>query len=755
MVGSRTQSFAKSSVSGVKVTGGSLADKIFLTERVTARTTLYGLAGNDSITGGGGNDSVQGGTGDDKIVGGSGNDTLNGNEGADSIYGQAGNDQAYAGPGNDYLEGNSGNDVLWGMEDNDTIYGGDGNDYLRGHAGTNVADGGVGDDDVVANSGSSTSTPPTSPPPSTGTPTGTPTLGAWTSFTKSNASYDAPQLVVKVLGQTVIAGQQIHANALSSTLRTGTILTAKFDWNFGDPGGAYNSLRGWNVAHAYEAPGTYTLALTVTDEKNQSTTLTTTIKVLADTRKTIYVAANGNDANDGRSPDRPVKSITRANKMLVSDNMKVLFRRGDTFSTNLPLGITTKNVTIGAYGSGNRPVITRVKGNGSSTISIFHNTVNAVVRDIVFDTPYVATGNTAGSLPINAITTGGTNTSIRGCEFRNVNYGIDGFRQPQGLLVQDNSAPLTTGVRGYLAWGEGSDHVYLGNYAANSTREHNIRLVNVTRMLLAFNDLTNLDRSSVDAPDGSKGAIEVHNGSYAYVYENKVTDGPIRVGPRGGSTEPTTTKTDWVVIERNEVTNTDIRMTPGAHHVFVRNNVISESAGSAGFSVVARDTEGRVASDIVIANNTVKNPGTGGKFLRVDGEAQRVTLVNNLFVMPNLSTGDGSSSVFVADDDLNGFAKIANNVWQKPMKIILWAQGGMNWVRTKFDNKVGYKTPAEWEAYAQVSGDTFSSTTISGWTPSSSSVAANFAVKIAGVFDDHYGKSRPLSGDISAGAVEV
>ncbi len=51
------------------ITGGKLADKF-----------LYGLAGNDTISGGLGNDLINGGTGKDTLTGGSGNDTFDFNK---------------------------------------------------------------------------------------------------------------------------------------------------------------------------------------------------------------------------------------------------------------------------------------------------------------------------------------------------------------------------------------------------------------------------------------------------------------------------------------------------------------------------------------------------------------------------------------------------------------------------------------------------------------------------------------------------
>jgi hypothetical protein len=63
-----------------------------------------------------------------------------------------------------------------------------------------------------------------------------------------------------------IAPCVLHVNALRFPLASGTPLTARYDWDFGDPGSKYNTLTGFNAAHVYEGPGKYTVKLTVTDE---------------------------------------------------------------------------------------------------------------------------------------------------------------------------------------------------------------------------------------------------------------------------------------------------------------------------------------------------------------------------------------------------------------------------------------------------------------------------------------------------------
>ena len=70
---------------GIQNIEGSAGDDILVASN--AGVTLYGLAGNDRLTGGTGNDLLYGGGGDDILEGGRGDDTLNGGEGADQLYG--------------------------------------------------------------------------------------------------------------------------------------------------------------------------------------------------------------------------------------------------------------------------------------------------------------------------------------------------------------------------------------------------------------------------------------------------------------------------------------------------------------------------------------------------------------------------------------------------------------------------------------------------------------------------------------------
>jgi hypothetical protein len=65
--------------------------------------------------------------------------------------------------------------------------------------------------------------------------------------------------------------------------------------------------------------------------------------------------------------------------------------------------------------------------------------------------------------------------------------------------MQRCTAPSVTGVRSYMIYVQGSDFVIVGDTVANSTREHCLRVDGADRVLIAYNDLNNLDRARPEA----------------------------------------------------------------------------------------------------------------------------------------------------------------------------------------------------------------------------------------------------------------
>ncbi len=642
---------------------------------------------------------------------GDGNDTVRGSGGADVIRAGRGNDVIFARGGDDRVDAGGGNDIVWGGEGNDTLYGGAGSDKAYGNEGVNTVDLGssanIPPSRPVENhsgNGGDTNLPPATPVDTGTNPRPTPAPIPTPVEETPSSSVDAPVVKVEFVKKSVAAGQAVHAHALNTELKNGTILTAKFEWTFGDD--SNTTLVGWNVGHTYAKAGTYTMTLTVTDALGNRTVKNETITITEANRTKIYVSATGNDNNDGLTPETAIRSVAKASSK-IDDNTEVLFRRGDKFNVTEAMAIADTNVVIGAYGTGSRPVLMRqAGGSGRGIISIWISSVDITVRDITFDSPYTFEAGYKGKIEADAIYAGGKDITVSGCEFLNLTDAINSDRDVKGLLVENNIAPLTTGIRGYLVWGEGTDHVYLNNTVANSTREHAIRVNFTNRILVAVNDFANRDRTATgDKEDIAKGAIELHTVSHGYVTGNTVRDGALRAGPRGAA-EATTTKAEWIVFEGNTVLNVGMTIRPGTHHVMIRNNVINNEAGES-IVIYKPDAEGRVSSDITVDNNTAVNHASSGKFIMIQGKVNGITLTDNLYVAPNLKPTDNAAApVYVAMNDLSVFTRISGNVWPS-VTGGNWAKGGINYVGDTWGSTSAYKTTVAWEDYDVVEGDQF------------------------------------------------
>jgi len=73
-----------------------------------------------------------------------------------------------------------------------------------------------------------------------------------------------------------------------------------------------------------------------------------------------YLSNNGNDANNGKAPNKSFKTIDRVNKQRLLPGDSVLFKCGDVFSGQIIVqysGKENKPIVYTAYGNGNAPVI--------------------------------------------------------------------------------------------------------------------------------------------------------------------------------------------------------------------------------------------------------------------------------------------------------------------------------------------------------------------------------------------------------------
>ena len=138
---------------------GSFAGDVISRGAQSQGEIIFGLSGDDTITGGSGNDRISGGSGRDTVEGGGGNDDIANLMGGGSVSGGNGNDRLFGGIGALSADGGAGDDLLVGGTGSDSLTGGAGRDVIIGDPpgaaffGNDVIDGGPGDDLLMGGGG--------------------------------------------------------------------------------------------------------------------------------------------------------------------------------------------------------------------------------------------------------------------------------------------------------------------------------------------------------------------------------------------------------------------------------------------------------------------------------------------------------------------------------------------------------------------------------------------------------------------------
>jgi|GEM_PF-831025 len=557
----------------------------------------------------------------------------------------------------------------------------------------------------------------------------------------------------------------IHTHAISSTLASGTILTARYEWDFGDGTATsrYNEVVGWGGGHVYDAPGTYTVTLRITDETGAVGRATSQVNVLADSRTRIYVAANGDDANDGRSESTPIRTIARA-QALLANNTAFLFRRGDTFDVAEPLFylLDNDNILFGAYGSGPRPRLETdavwSEGSFGSVVNLRRST-NVIVQDWdVRHTGITAPPEHLGTLNAVRIVEASRNVTVRNSYFDNLtsNVVIDPgapVPAPAGILVQDNEGE---DVSHYHVWGSGVDVTVQGNRIANSLNGHTMRY-NGVRIFIYDNDFGSVGYNSADcqrwiglATCPGHQALSGQTGTWVYAARN-IFRARLRISYQ---TQYGATIVTDAVYENNRIVRTadldfpSLRIFKGTQRIDMRNNIFEN-----GQFAIRFDTEGveQAANDIRIVHNTFID-GTGrqdGSFLESQAAwpgDSNFLVANNLYVQPSFVGGNRGGWPFqVQAPSLAGFS-FQRNLWQTP------ANGPTHRVG---DSEL---TAAQWLTQAGVDGDLFHSLAPASFganfAPPAASAADGYALTLPGITRDFHGNPRPATGR-TVGAVEI
>lgn len=431
-------------------------------------------------------------------------------------------------------------------------------------------------------------------------------------LTPPQAAAPAPVPVITASRVEVMAGLPVHVHGLSSTLGAGEIHQATFAWDFGDPHGRFNNLRGFNAAHLYDTPGTYTIKLTVTNSGGSSATASQVVTVAPARVNAIARLA------DARSGCRNVLTVPVV----------------ELASTWWPKLV---DATVeGMPGKGTTLLYTGRDAN-AGIVSLPREAQGLVLRGLTFD---CAVGRPGVVRAVGVYQQLASLAVVDCVGLRLESFVKSESKMASGLLIQGCSAPLVDGISGYFAWVSCSDAVIIGNTVANVTREHVVRMGYYQRVLISQNDFANLDRRPQDPADLSKGCIVCQRGSYVWITGNRCHFGGIGIGPLGGpdGLSDAGGSTQWAVVGNNTVDGGNaIQVLNGSAHVVVRDNVIDRGmADLSGVEVEGVDPAypQRVSRDLTIVDNRQLTAGGSAPAVKIGAGVEAINNDDNLLVDP-------------------------------------------------------------------------------------------------------------------------
>jgi hypothetical protein len=431
-----------------------------------------------------------------------------------------------------------------------------------------------------------------------------------------------------------------------------------YSWDFGDinaPPYEYgaaaragqapsaNKAQGFVAGHVFENPGIYTVELMIRNPNGQEARSTLAITVNAFSGAT-YCFRSSTSGSFAGCPSGAVQVTTSnfntalgpSHCNIGSGTKRCLFRRGDTFSASGQTNASGSGTIIGAFGSGDRPIITGSDFTGIGSGS------NVVVMDLDFN---------------GAANTGGTHRLFYRTRHRNVNL-------PGGAAIMWYGSNLTslyvvrTEISGSSrsVYAMATDSLYLGNKWSNAGGySHNSRIGRLNKTVIASNELGPSGDGHVLKLVGE--GLSCATSRYAVIRDNvfyKTSEG-----------------FNWVVSLRPQGAGDDF-----AHpieNVLVESNFWTGSGiGASGDRVALHVSQ---TPNLTIRNNIVDLTAAYASAVRLDSgsatisgcnpaQSSNVTLMNNSAVWGSSSPPSGPESIFNAASGVSG-VRMVNNLFYR------------------------------------------------------------------------------------------
>lgn len=470
------------------------------------------------------------------------------------------------------------------------------------------------------------------------------------------------------------------AKGTTATSTTQPFHELAYAWNFGDPadGATWSNGTGFNNsknvaygpigAHVFETPGTYTVALAVTDGTNTVSNSCIQIAVqepdvvFASTATRCY-SKTGSFAGCPAGAMQVTSAAGDFDAAIAADlatGRRLLFNRGEawTTSTNAILNVDGP-WTIGAYGSGAKPI---VRWTAGSSILLFgwngsNSFKDARVMDLVLDqgssfqTPFAQIGiDFNGKFDqVTLLRLDMPGGVVQSFTKANLTGAWDQF-----TVADSTIGPLSSGALGgrglYLS---SSRAAFLGNLVDNDGEaEHNLRVMHIDRLVISNNTFTrpsstkaNLTLRGTEWYTSNGPMPAGQYAQHAVISDNKFTGGDGVTVPVNTSIDAShEVRTRYMIFERNWWSNqlaTTTALSLDSSFSTIRNNIFDLSATTGGQCMtVSNNGDTQSPTDNWIFNNTcyAKQASSAQVYgIRLFGGATNTTIKNFLMYAPSAS----------------------------------------------------------------------------------------------------------------------
>jgi hypothetical protein len=469
---------------------------------------------------------------------------------------------------------------------------------------------------------------------------------------------------------------------------------------------------------------------------------------------TYYVdATNGNDTNDGLSTSAPWETIAKVNASNFNPGDQILFKRGQIWREQFTMpssGSEGNPITFGAYGNGNKPVI-----SGADIISGWS-------ADPYYANIWSATVTSKPNI-VWLDGTVGTNVTSKAA----VNGPGKWYAAGNTLFLYSTVDPSTVytspgveaGARDYAIYNSTKNYVTIQNLTAKNANVQVVRLRNCTNNILDTMNIYNAPQHTVLVDIGGG----THNIQNCEIYNAGIGNTTMGVGC-GILTVGTTT---GIIVQNNYIH--DIGGTMGDHGVYassganiVRYNHMKNILGylisvtkaahntqvyyniaenCRGLCNIGLHSDG-VPEGILIENNTVVNSESRGVLYWGDGVHTGTVVKNNIFFNSGVPT---FAAIDVKDSGV-GFTSDYNCFYTDSAHFA-------SWLGSYSDSLTAWQTASGQDAHSVNSNPLFVSTPSPDFHLQPTSPCINAGVNV-GLTQDYDGKSVPKGGTPDIGAFE-